>query len=196
MSHGNQHTIKNRVSVEGIGVHSGAPATLAFCPASPDHGIRFKRTDLDGEPEIPVDLDHVAGTELGTSLGEGDVRVQTVEHVMAALSARGIDNAVLELSGPEPPILDGSFKGYLDTLEQAGMGTTLAAATLDNDLIHVAHVGDSRLYRLTDDSLIRLTTDHSWVSELQQTGALSEKEAATFTNKNIIVSSFIICSGV
>jgi UDP-3-O-[3-hydroxymyristoyl] N-acetylglucosamine deacetylase/3-hydroxyacyl-[acyl-carrier-protein] dehydratase len=121
MSHGNQHTLKNRVSVEGIGVHSGALATLAFCPASPDHGIRFKRTDLEGAPEIPVDLDHVAGTDLGTSLGEGEVRVQTVEHVMAALSARGVDNALLELSGPEPPILDGSFQGYLKKLEEAGL---------------------------------------------------------------------------
>ncbi len=70
--------------------------------------------------------------------------------------------------------------------EQAGMGTTLASVALEDDLIHVAHVGDSRVYRLTDENLVRLTTDHSWVSELQQTGALSEKEAANFTNKNII----------
>jgi UDP-3-O-[3-hydroxymyristoyl] N-acetylglucosamine deacetylase/3-hydroxyacyl-[acyl-carrier-protein] dehydratase len=77
--------------------------------------------DLEGTPEIPVDLDHVCGTELGTSLGDGEARVMTVEHVMAALSARGIDNIVLELSGPEPPILDGSFKGYLNILDQAGI---------------------------------------------------------------------------
>ena len=120
MSHGNQQTIKKAVSVEGIGVHSGASATLGFVPAPANHGIRFKRTDLVGEPEIPVDLDHVAGTELGTSLGEGEVRVQTVEHVMAALAAKGIDNVLLELSGPEPPILDGSFQEYLEILEEAG----------------------------------------------------------------------------
>ena len=119
MSHGNQHTIRTTVSLQGVGVHSGAPATLTFLPAPPGHGIRFKRTDLDGSPEIPVDLDHVAGTELGTSLEEGEVRVQTVEHVMAALAARGIDNVILELSGPEPPILDGSFRGYMETLETA-----------------------------------------------------------------------------
>jgi UDP-3-O-[3-hydroxymyristoyl] N-acetylglucosamine deacetylase/3-hydroxyacyl-[acyl-carrier-protein] dehydratase len=121
MSHGNQKTIQAAVSVEGIGVHSGAPATLTFQPAEPDTGIRFKRTDLEGTPEIPVDLDHVAGTELGTSLGEGDVEVLTVEHVMAALAAMGVHNVVLELSGPEPPILDGSFKGYLDVLAEAGI---------------------------------------------------------------------------
>jgi len=106
--------------LEGIGVHSGAPATLTFRPAPVNHGIRFKRTDLEGTPEIPVDLDHVAGTELGTSLGEGEAKVQTVEHVMAALAARGVDNVLLELSGPEPPILDGSFMGYLEILEKVG----------------------------------------------------------------------------
>jgi len=120
MSHGNQHTIKETVSLDGIGVHSGAPATLTFLPAPVKHGIRFKRTDLDGSPEIPVDLAHVAGTELGTSLGEGEVKVQTVEHVMAALAAKGVDNVLLELSGPEPPILDGSFQGYIEVLEKAG----------------------------------------------------------------------------
>ncbi len=120
MSHGNQHTIKEMVFLDGVGVHSGAPATLTFLPAPANHGIRFKRTDLDGSPEIPVDLAHVAGTDLGTSLGEGEVRVQTVEHVMAALAAKGIDNVLLELSGPEPPILDGSFLGYIEVLEKAG----------------------------------------------------------------------------
>jgi UDP-3-O-[3-hydroxymyristoyl] N-acetylglucosamine deacetylase/3-hydroxyacyl-[acyl-carrier-protein] dehydratase len=120
MSHGNQHTIHSSVTIGGIGVHSGVPSRLTFHPAPATHGIRFRRTDLEGVPEIPVDLDHVAGTELGTSLGEGEATVQTVEHVMAALAAAGIDNAVLELSGPEPPILDGSFDEYLKLLESAG----------------------------------------------------------------------------
>jgi UDP-3-O-[3-hydroxymyristoyl] N-acetylglucosamine deacetylase/3-hydroxyacyl-[acyl-carrier-protein] dehydratase len=121
MSHGNQHTIKESVSLEGIGVHSGAAATLTFLPAPANHGIRFRRTDLEGSPEVPVDLEHVAGTELGTSLGEGEVKILTVEHVMAALAAMGIDNVVLELSGPEPPILDGSFQPYLEALRTAGL---------------------------------------------------------------------------
>ena len=121
MSHGKQNTISKSVSVEGTGVHSGAPATLRFQPADPNTGIRFRRTDLEGSPEIPVDLDHVCCIDLGTSLGEGEVQVMTVEHVMAALSARGIDNVVLELSGPEPPILDGSFREYLKVLDGAGI---------------------------------------------------------------------------
>jgi len=120
MSHGNQKTISRPVTVEGVGVHSGAPATLTFLPGEAGRGVRFRRTDLEGKPEIPVDLEHVCGTELGTSLGEGEAKVMTVEHVMAALSARGIDNVVLELSGPEPPILDGSFREYLQVLQDAG----------------------------------------------------------------------------
>jgi len=120
MSHGNQRTIKRSVSLEGIGVHSGATSSLTFHPAPPDHGVRFRRTDLEGHPEVRADLSHVVGTELGTSVGEGEVKILTVEHVMAALAARGIDNVVLELSGPEPPILDGSFQGYLSALSDAG----------------------------------------------------------------------------
>lgn len=121
MSHGNQRTIKSSVVLQGTGVHSGASSTLTFLPAALGHGIRFRRTDLEGHPEVPADLDHVVGTELGTSVGTGGVRVLTVEHVMAALSARGIDNVVLELSGPEPPILDGSFQGYVEALTRAGI---------------------------------------------------------------------------
>ena len=84
-------------------------------------GVRFRRVDLSGSPEIPADLDHVVGCEMGTSLGAGDVRVQTVEHVLAALYAAGVDHAVLELRGPEAPILDGSFQRYLDAVSDTGI---------------------------------------------------------------------------
>jgi UDP-3-O-[3-hydroxymyristoyl] N-acetylglucosamine deacetylase/3-hydroxyacyl-[acyl-carrier-protein] dehydratase len=75
---------------------------------------------VDGSPEIPADLDHVVDTELGTTLGRGEVRVHTVEHVLAALSAGGVDNVVVDLTGPEPPIRDGSFQDYLDLVVEAG----------------------------------------------------------------------------
>jgi UDP-3-O-[3-hydroxymyristoyl] N-acetylglucosamine deacetylase/3-hydroxyacyl-[acyl-carrier-protein] dehydratase len=106
-------------SLEGIGVHSGEPATLTMKPAE-GGGIRFRRVDLEGHPEVPADLDHVVGTDLGTSIGTGDVTVLTIEHVMAALAAACIDNAILELTGPEPPILDGSFRPYLDAVQEVG----------------------------------------------------------------------------
>lgn len=121
MSRAHQRTLGTDVRLEGIGVHSGEAATLTFHPADPDTGVRFRRVDLDGHPEIPADLDHVVGTDLGTSLGSGDARVLTVEHVMAALSAREIDNVVVEISGPEAPIRDGSFRDYYDALGRAGI---------------------------------------------------------------------------
>ncbi|MCH7565154.1 MAG: bifunctional UDP-3-O-[3-hydroxymyristoyl] N-acetylglucosamine deacetylase/3-hydroxyacyl-ACP dehydratase [Gemmatimonadetes bacterium] len=121
MSPDTQKTVLRSVSVEGIGVHSGEPAVLTLRPAEPDTGVRFRRVDLDGTPEIPADLAHVAATDLGTSLCEGDVRVLTVEHVLAALAAHRVDNVMLELSGPEPPIRDGSFVAYFDAIKEAGL---------------------------------------------------------------------------
>jgi UDP-3-O-[3-hydroxymyristoyl] N-acetylglucosamine deacetylase/3-hydroxyacyl-[acyl-carrier-protein] dehydratase len=114
------------VTLNGVGVHTGQPSSLTFHPVETGPGIRFRRADLPGAPEIPADLDHVSGTELGTNLALGDgVAVRTVEHVMAALSASGITKVVVELDGPEPPILDGSFRGYLGALAEAG-GADLA----------------------------------------------------------------------
>ena len=114
-----QCTLGGERTLEGIGVHSGESATLTIKPAE-GGGIRFRRVDLDGDPEVPATLDYVVGTDLGTSLGTGDVTVLTVEHVMAALAAARIDHAMLELSGPEPPILDGSFQGYLEAVLEVG----------------------------------------------------------------------------
>lgn len=119
MDYPKQRTLGGERTLEGIGVHSGESATLTMKPAD-GGGIRFRRIDLEGQPEIPADLDHVVGTDLGTSLGAGDVTVLTVEHVMAALAATNIDNAILELTGPEPPILDGSFLCYLDAISEMG----------------------------------------------------------------------------
>ena len=114
-----QRTLGGERILEGIGVHSGESATLTMKPAD-GGGLRFRRVDLEGQPEIPADLDHVVGTDLGTSLGAGDATVLTVEHVMAALAAAGIDNLVLDLTGPEPPILDGSFQRYLEAISEVG----------------------------------------------------------------------------
>ncbi|MDT8369177.1 MAG: UDP-3-O-acyl-N-acetylglucosamine deacetylase, partial [Longimicrobiales bacterium] len=103
-----QRTLAASISVSGTGVHSGRPVTLRLLPAEANTGLRFRRTDLSGSPEIPVGLDAVVDTRLGTSLGLGEARVDTVEHLLAALAARHVDNAILELDAPEPPIRDGS----------------------------------------------------------------------------------------
>jgi UDP-3-O-[3-hydroxymyristoyl] N-acetylglucosamine deacetylase/3-hydroxyacyl-[acyl-carrier-protein] dehydratase len=107
------------VSLEGIGVHSGESSTLTFRPAEPGTGVRFRRTDLDGSPEIPATLGNVLATTLSTTLGAGEAKVLTVEHVMAATRALNLDNLLIEVSGPEVPILDGSFQDFAAALQGA-----------------------------------------------------------------------------
>ncbi len=118
-----QATLAEQVQLSGVGVHSGQEASLTLSPAPEDTGIVFVRTDLDGAPRIPANLDHVADTELGTTLAlpDGSARVMTVEHLLAALAAAGVSNLVVEIDGPEPPILDGSFGPYLAAVEAAGV---------------------------------------------------------------------------
>jgi UDP-3-O-[3-hydroxymyristoyl] N-acetylglucosamine deacetylase/3-hydroxyacyl-[acyl-carrier-protein] dehydratase len=122
MSAENQQTVAKSLSLEGTGVHSGEAATLTFEPAEPDAGIVFRRSDLEGRPEIPATLDHVVATDLGTTLGiDEEARVLTVEHLLAALSSQRVDNVVVELDGPEIPIRDGSFRDYVAAIREAGL---------------------------------------------------------------------------
>ena len=121
MNRGRQWTVAKDITLEGTGVHSGEAATLTFRPADAGSGIRFRRTDLPGEPQIPASLDYVVKTDLGTTLGQGEAHVLTVEHVLAALYSQGVDNAIVELSGPEVPIRDGSFRDYVAALADAGI---------------------------------------------------------------------------
>ena len=104
----NQRTLKEPISTQGIGLHSGSPVNLTFRPAPPNHGIVFVRTDLDRPVTIPALAENVIDTSLATTLGKDGVRVGTVEHLMAALAGLGIDNVRIELDGPEVPIMDGS----------------------------------------------------------------------------------------
>ena len=116
----NQHTIKKEVSISGVGLHSGKKATLNIKPAEANTGLVFKRIDLDGAPTIPAKVKFVVATNRSTTLGRGNATIMTVEHLLSALTGMQIDNAVLEVSGPEVPILDGSARLFVDILEQAG----------------------------------------------------------------------------
>ncbi len=113
-----QQTISTQASLEGVGLHTGETAHLRFLPAAANSGIRFRRVDLQGGDEIPAQLDQVVSTDRGTSLGKGEARVHTVEHLLAAVLARQIDNLIIEVDGPEIPILDGSFKPFFDALQE------------------------------------------------------------------------------
>jgi len=116
-----QRTIGKAVTLDGVGVHSGEPATMTLRPANPDTGIRFRRVDVESEVEIPAELDSVVRTRLGTTLGRDGVAVMTVEHVLAALVGMRVDNVVVEVDGPEVPIRDGSFRDFGDALRGAGL---------------------------------------------------------------------------
>ena len=116
-----QQTIKRAVSYSGIGLHTGNWCTITFKPAPPNYGIKFKRIDLGGEPEIPALVEYVVDVSRGTTLGIGDVRVHTVEHVLAAIMGLQIDNIIIELDSNEPPVGDGSAKPFVDVLLEAGI---------------------------------------------------------------------------
>ncbi len=109
-----QHTIKKPVTMTGVGLHTGVQTTMTFKPAPDNYGIRFRRVDVGGNPEIPADVDHVIGVERGTTIGIGDVRIHTVEHVLAAIVGLQVDNVIIELDNIEPPIADGSSKPFVD----------------------------------------------------------------------------------
>jgi UDP-3-O-[3-hydroxymyristoyl] N-acetylglucosamine deacetylase len=117
-----QTTIAERISLFGAGVHSGAPVTISFVPADPDTGIVFHRLDgADASHEIRALVSEVGTTDLSTTLtNRAGVTISTVEHVMAAIAGSGIDNMVIEIDGPEVPILDGTSSAFLDAFEQAG----------------------------------------------------------------------------
>ncbi len=118
-----QNTIAKEVSINGVGLHTGANVTLTFKPAEANYGFVFKRTDLDGQPEIKALAKYVVSTARGTTLAIGDAVVNTVEHVLAALVGMDIDNCLIEIDGPETPILDGSAKQFVEALEKAGVET-------------------------------------------------------------------------
>jgi len=116
-----QRTLQKKGVVEGIGLHTGQPAKLTFCPAPTDTGVYFVRRDLPGAPALKAMAGSVTATSLATVLGGPDFSVSTVEHCLSALAALRIDNLFIELDGPEIPIGDGSAKPFLDAILEAGV---------------------------------------------------------------------------
>ena len=116
-----QRTIKNEVTLTGVGLHTGKDVTLTFKPAPENYGYKFVRIDLDGQPEIEADANLVVNTQRGTNLEKNGVKIQTSEHVLAALVGMEVDNCMLELNASEPPIMDGSSKFFVEAIEKAGI---------------------------------------------------------------------------
>lgn len=138
-----QKTLNAAVTFEGRGLHTGVAVRMTVCPAEANQGIIFRRTDLDARPEIPALAEFVVDTARNTTLGKGDVRISTVEHILAALWTMGVDNAVIEIDGPEVPIMDGSAREYAAAIEATGLRELDAEITYYN-------VTERIVYRIAD----------------------------------------------
>lgn len=116
-----QNTLKEQFSLSGKGLHTGLNLTVTFMPAPPDHGYKIQRIDMPGQPIMDAIAENVIDTQRGTVLGKGEMRCSTVEHAMAALYALGLDNVLIQVDGPEFPILDGSAELYVNAIQRVGI---------------------------------------------------------------------------
>ncbi len=116
-----QHTIKEPVSVEGVGLHTGLSCTMTFKPAPPNHGIKFQRVDLPDKPIIDADVDNVVDLSRGTTIEQNGARVGTIEHTLAALVGLQVDNVLIEINAPEAPIMDGSSSAFVEAICKVGV---------------------------------------------------------------------------
>lgn len=117
----NQQTLKGSVRLSGVGLHTGKEVEMVLNPAIPGYGIRFQRTDLPEKPIVKADADYVVDTSRGTTIEHNGARVSTIEHTLSALVGMGIDNVLIELNGPEVPIMDGSAKEIIEAIESVGI---------------------------------------------------------------------------
>lgn len=116
-----QRTLAKDVSLTGVGLHTGKEVTIVFKPAPENHGYAFKRVDLENTPVIEADANYVINTQRGTNLEKDGIKIQTSEHVLAALVGMEVDNCLIELNASEPPIMDGSSKFFVEAIEEAGI---------------------------------------------------------------------------
>jgi UDP-3-O-[3-hydroxymyristoyl] N-acetylglucosamine deacetylase/3-hydroxyacyl-[acyl-carrier-protein] dehydratase len=116
-----QHTIKGPVSISGVGLHTGCKVNMTFVPAPINHGIKFQRVDLPDQPTVEADVDYVVDLSRGTTIEKNGARVNTVEHTLAALVGLQVDNVMIQLDGPEPPIMDGSSQPFVEAIEAIGL---------------------------------------------------------------------------
>ncbi|HOX04153.1 MAG TPA: bifunctional UDP-3-O-[3-hydroxymyristoyl] N-acetylglucosamine deacetylase/3-hydroxyacyl-ACP dehydratase [Candidatus Paceibacterota bacterium] len=180
----NQQTLREAASYSGVGLHSGSRVEMTLHPAPADTGIRFRRTDLDGQPEIEALVEHVGDTQRSTTLAKGNIRIHTVEHVLSALAGMGVDNATIELNANEPPIGDGSAREFARLIRSAGIqpqpqpreafrvaspfevqaGET-AISVFPHDRLKLTCVSSDRGGRFTQVYSLEVTPD-SWEREL------------------------------
>jgi len=175
-----RRSITKRAVVRGTGLHTGAATEATFLPAEAGRGIVFRRTDLTGSPEVPARLTEVEAVERRTAIGRGEATIHTVEHLLAAVAAHEIDDLTIELSGPEPPILDGSVLPYFEALTNAGP-TDIGGepVVLSVQAPFTVTEGDST-YVVAPAKALRLTVTIEWPHPLigRQTGTYDLTAAA------------------
>ncbi|MEP7110381.1 MAG: bifunctional UDP-3-O-[3-hydroxymyristoyl] N-acetylglucosamine deacetylase/3-hydroxyacyl-ACP dehydratase [Ferruginibacter sp.] len=144
-----QHTLVSEVQISGTGLHTGINVDMKLKPANPGFGFQFQRADLPGMPIIKADCDLVTDTSRGTTLELGEVKVSTVEHVLAALVGMGIDNCLIEINGPEIPIIDGSSEPFVEIIEQAGVIEQDAEKTWYNIDTNISYYDEDKRVEIT-----------------------------------------------
>lgn len=144
-----QHTLGSAVSISGTGLHTGINVDMTLRPANPGFGYQFQRIDLPGRPIIKADCDLVTDTSRGTTLEENGVKVYTVEHVLAALVGMGIDNCLVEVNGPEMPIIDGSSEPFVEIIEEAMVVEQDAAKAWYSIDTNISHYDEKKRVEMT-----------------------------------------------
>ena len=164
--------IERVAELSGVGLHTGATTRVSLQPGAAGQGVRFRRSDLPAQPEVPARVAEVEATERRTAIGRGDSTIHTVEHLLAAVMALDLDDLVIELDGPEPPILDGSFGPWLDALDSAGIRTLPGDPTTYRITRPFTIAEGESSYVVSPAEGLRLTTTIEWSHPLigRQTG--------------------------
>ena len=161
----NQHTVSGEAVVSGIGLHTGVVSNMTFAPAKINHGIKFQRIDLNSQPIIDADVDNVVDLSRGTSIEQNGGRINTVEHVLSALVALEIDNVLIKIDGPEPPIMDGSARQFMDAILKIGLQEQAAPRNffeLPNSVFYEDKVRDVEIIALPlDDYRVTVMVDYN-----------------------------------
>ncbi|WP_460981248.1 bifunctional UDP-3-O-[3-hydroxymyristoyl] N-acetylglucosamine deacetylase/3-hydroxyacyl-ACP dehydratase [Spirosoma fluminis] len=176
-----QQTIQKAVSVSGVGLHTGVSATMTFLPAPTNHGYKFQRVDLPGQPIVDADVDNVVDLSRGTTIEQSGARIHTVEHTLAALVGLQLDNILIQLDGPEPPIMDGSSIQFIEALRDAGVEEQNATRNYFevSEYVHYRNpekdielaalpLNDYRLTVMVDYNSRVISSQHAYLNDITQ----------------------------
>ena len=179
-----QHTLITAASISGTGLHTGINVDMTLRPANAGFGFQFQRIDLPGRPVIKADCDLVTETSRGTTLEQNNVKISTVEHILAALVGMGIDNCLIEINGPEIPIMDGSSEPFVEIIEEAGILEQDATKTWYSIDTNISYYDEDKRVEITalpsiDYKITTLIDFNSPVLGTQHAGLKSMKEFKT-----------------